>query len=165
MFQVQVPVRAGVKLLSFSLALAFGLAASGAVQAQQPEGCECVTPAQGAGEGQPVGTVTSASGRVNVLGQQGWAPGSAGTPILSGGKVETGLVSNASIQVGRCQLEVGQQTQVTVTPADGQLCVARAQTNPINLTQAALLAGGAAGAALIISSVDTSTGINFPVSP
>jgi len=164
-------VRSATKMVAPVLVAASFLAASGEAYAQQRQAqetarCDCVTARGDRNEGDAVGVVTSATGRVNVTNSQGWATGNVGTQITLGGSVETGpSPSKATIRIGDCELEILEQRLMTVEPTDGLLCLALAQTSPGGISAAGIVVGGLAATALIVGIVESSTGDDRPVSP
>jgi hypothetical protein len=161
-------VRSAAKMFTSVLVMTSCLTAGGGVYAQEQNQeretaqCACVTDRNGRKEGEAVGIVTSVNGRVNVMSSEGWVPAAVGSQVAIGGSVETGKASDASIRVGNCELKVEEQTQVTVDPRDGLLCIALAQTG--GFSQAGLLAAGAIGIGAVVG-LAVSTGDDHPASP
>lgn len=120
--------------------------------------CDCLASLEGLQEGEAVGSVTQANGRVDILGAGGWASAPVGTPLAVGDVLETGKDSGASITIRNCEFELYSQTKITLRPTDGLLCVAIGPTGP-QFSAGAIVAAGAAiglGTAVIIAVGDDS---------
>lgn len=84
--------------------------------------CACIVPA--GPDGLPTGSITGASGQVQVSQTTGFAPGGAGSPLQVGSQVIVGPQSSASISVGgSCNLQIQQNSDVVLEALDGDICV------------------------------------------
>lgn len=125
--------------------------------------CDCLVPISTVPAAQAVGQVKSITGQVNILGSGGWGSAKTGGLLYVGNRVETGLESSTSISVGKCTLDVGAQSTISIVPTEKALCVAVADTAP-SINNASLIAVGA-GLAVVGGVIAISTGDDSPASP
>ncbi|SMH40827.1 hypothetical protein [Mesorhizobium australicum] len=144
----------------FSLAVAF---TGGFAQAQIAD-CTCLVP-QASSPGTPVGRVVDISGNnVTLSGPAGPGRAVAGAPLRLGDTLTVGPASSAAFVVGSCSQRLTAKTEMTMSPVNGNICVAVSDAGaPIFGQAGPLILGGVAlagGAAIILS-----LGSDNPVSP
>ncbi|MCP4317494.1 MAG: hypothetical protein GY789_16135 [Hyphomicrobiales bacterium] len=90
--------------------------------AQSNGDCLCLVPA--GPDGEPVGSIISADGQVQVSQAVGFTPGAAGAQLQRGNRIIVGPRSNALIAVGEtCRLRIPENNDVVLDPVDGNICV------------------------------------------
>lgn len=90
--------------------------------AQSNGECSCLVPA--GPDGEPIGSIISSDGQVQVSQAVGFTPGAAGTQLQRGDRIIVGSQSNAQIAIGEtCRLRISENNDVVLDPVDGNICV------------------------------------------
>lgn len=150
---------------SFSSLLAFVVALFGVGLAQaQTADCSCLVP-QAASPGTPIGRVVDISGNnVSLSGPAGPGRAVEGAPLRVGDTLTVGPASSAAFVVGNCSQRLAAKTEMTMSPVNGNICIAVSDAGaPIFGQAGPVILGGVAlagGAAIILS-----LGSDTPVSP
>lgn len=169
-----------VRAHGFGLAVGAGVAMSFGIGGASAQDCSCTIPLSSLPSEQAIGQLSSVSGPVNVLSDNGWVSASSGAPLFLGSQIETGAGAVASLAVGDCSLNLGAQAATSLIPANQALCVSVSSTAPNSApgenpsaaatatgaggpnTTALAIAGG--GALAVVGIVAASTGDDDPVS-
>ena len=150
---------------AFSIGAAFSM--SGLAHAQSPAECACLVPLASLPASGPIGQVTGVTGdNVILTGSTGPVQAAAGAPLQSGDQLSVGPGSSVTFAVSNCSLQLPAQTEMSLAPTNGNMCVAVNEVgttlfggnNVVPVAVGAL--GVAGGAALLLSS-----GTDSPVSP
>jgi len=118
-----------MKLTSVMMLVGLGVAAitspGAAVAATTPQSCVCLLSESSSTGNAPVGTLVASTGTVLVSGTTGFQTISTGSTIAPNAEVQTGPSSSAELQLGEnCDLKIGADTTVTLTPGSDGICVA-----------------------------------------
>lgn len=142
-------------------------AGSGAMA--QGANCECVVPGAALPAAGPIGRLTDVSGTVVLTGSSGPQRAASGAPLRMGDQLSVGPQSSASFSIGTCALSLVAQTEMTLQPVDGALCVAvtDASVQPAGIlgSKAPLAIFGTLAAGAILGDVVLDRRDDVPVSP
>ena len=158
-----------LRVVGSSVLFAIASLSAGSGAMAQEANCECVVPQAALPAAGPLGRLTDVSGTVVLTGSGGPQTAASGAPLRMGDQLSVGPQSSASFSIGTCSLSLVAQTEMTLQPVDGALCVAvsDASVQPTGglASKAPLAIFGTLAAGAILGDVILDRRDDVPVSP
>ncbi len=110
------------ELKASAMAGAFAMAMGHGAWAQETEACSCLLPPGPAG--QPLGSIESFEGQVQVSQAAGFSGATEGMSLVRGTQIIVGPQSQAVLDLGaNCRRTIGENRDVVLDPLDDNICV------------------------------------------